>query len=349
MSLDILSSLLSAADPAALITIISVKGSSPRHPGSKMLVSADGSSVGTTGGGKGESLAIAAGREAIAAKKNRLLRVEMLGTETEGGAMICGGVNTMLVEYVDFLAPYREAHAALAGGRRAALEKTVGPEGPDGAVEVRVRALYSSDGSPAQAAAFSRGKATLAETGSGAVFIDPLFPAEKLLILGGGHVGRAVAAIAVSLGFIVTVADDRAEFSEPGRFAPGVRTVTASYADAVASFPFDPATYAIVVTRGHLCDLESCRALMKVEFRYAGVIGSSRKIGMILDQLAADGLPAEKIRSLRAPIGLDVSAETPEEIAVAIAAELVAVRRDAPMLAALEAERVGRRGGAFGS
>jgi len=88
---------------------------------------------------------------------------------------------------------------------------------------------------------------------------------------------------------------------------------------------------------------------MKVDYRYAGVIGSSRKIGMLLDQLAADGYPAEKIRTLRAPIGLEIEAETPEEIAVAIAAELVAVRRDAPMLAALDAERSGRRSGSFGT
>ena len=349
MGPDILSALLSAPSPAALVTILSVQGSAPRHAGSKMLVFSDGRVLGTVGGGKGEAMAVAAGRDAIAAGKSRILRIEMLGTEAEGGAMICGGVNALLVELVGSLEPYRAAQAALSGGRRVALEKTLGPEGSGGAVDLRVRLLDRSDGSPVQDAAFSRGKATLSESGAGAVFLDPLVPAEKLLILGGGHVGRAVAAMAAPLGFQITVADDRPEFSAQGSFGPAVRTLTVPLVEAVSSFPFDPASYAIVVTRGHRYDLDCCRALMKAEYRYAGVIGSSRKIGMILDQLAADGYPAEKIRSLRAPIGLEIEAETPEEIAVAIAAELVAVRRDAPMLAALDAERSGRRSGSFGT
>ena len=121
--------------------------------------------------------------------------------------------------------------------------------------------------------------------------------------------------------------DDRPEFVAAGRFRPDIATKQGSYSDIVAAFPFDPATYVVTVSRGHLFDLECSRAVLKREFRYAGLIGSKRKIGLILDQLRADGYPDELVASLHSPIGLDIGAETPEEIAISILAEMIHVRR----------------------
>jgi xanthine dehydrogenase accessory factor len=97
----------------------------------------------------------------------------------------------------------------------------------------------------------------------------------------------------------------------------------------VQDFPFDSATYAVMVTRGHLSDLECVRAVLTRTYRYAGFIGSERKARLLREQLARDGFAQEKIDSLHAPIGLAIKAETPAELAVAILAELVAVRRNA--------------------
>jgi xanthine dehydrogenase accessory factor len=174
-------------------------------------------------------------------------------------------------------------------------------------------------------------------------FLDPLFPQEKLLILGGGHVGRALAAIAPGLGFLVTVADERPEFVEPGRFPAGVATRSGSFTEAVAAFPFDPSTYVVIVTRGHLCDLECLRAVLPRTYRYAGFIGSRRKVRLHIDKVLSEGFDPAKVEALCAPIGLDFGAETPAELAVAIAGELIAVRRGAGSLAALHQARRDRR------
>ena len=193
---------------AALVTIVDVKGSAPRHPGAKMLVYASGRIMGTIGGGKGESLAIAAALAAIESRSASFLEVEMLGAETEGKELICGGVNRMLVEYLDDPSPYAAALDALDLGKRVVLQKRLRPgsgSASSGAGASTGTAVFSGrslelsisvhaeDGEPdiAAAEAAARGKASFTEeTGQGgALFLDPLLPEEKLLILGGGHVG----------------------------------------------------------------------------------------------------------------------------------------------------------------
>jgi xanthine dehydrogenase accessory factor len=338
MDRDVIARLAAAAGEAALVTIIEVKGSAPRHPGSKMIVFPSGSIAGTIGGGRGETLAIEAGLAAIRDRASSILEVEMLGSDAEGKDLICGGVNRMLVEYVGEDAPYAAALAELDVGRRVVLGKRLSASGGgDAHVAVGIGVL-SEEGeglfpktadesrSASAAKAASTGKALLLEDEG--LFLDPLAPEEKLVIAGGGHVGLALVRAALPLGFSVSVIDSRQEYLAHGRFPEGVRTFHGSYADSIAAFPFDPSTYAVVVTPGHLYDLEACRAVLKRPFRYAGLIGSSRKIGLIREQLLKDGYPAELVEKLRAPIGLSIGAETPEEIAVSILAEIVACRRN---------------------
>jgi xanthine dehydrogenase accessory factor len=129
-----------------------------------------------------------------------------------------------------------------------------------------------------------------------------------------------------------------------GRFPAAVRAVQCGFAQAVADFPFDCATYAVILTRGHLLDLECVRAVLKRPCRYAGFMGSARKTRLILEQVLKDGCDPARVASLCAPIGLDIGAETPEELAIAILGELVAVRRNAGLLASLQREREARRG-----
>ncbi|HET7838299.1 MAG TPA: XdhC family protein, partial [Rectinemataceae bacterium] len=163
--------------------------------------------------------------------------------------------------------------------------------------------------------------------------------------LGGGHVGMAIADIAVGLGFSTTVVDDREEMADPTRFPRGVRAVhaAAGYAEAIAGLSLDAASYAVVVTRGHAYDLECVRALLKRSYRYLGMIGSSRKTRMILEQAKAEGFDPAKVDALFAPVGLDIAAETPQEIAVCILGEIIAVRRNAKVLPELAARRLARR------
>jgi xanthine dehydrogenase accessory factor len=347
MGPDLVKAISEGHEGMALATIIEVKGSSPRHPGTKMLVGAQTGPVGTVGGGKGEARALEACRRSLEDRRCALLTVEMVGVDIGGLDMVCGGTSTMLIECLEDRAPYRAAREHLARGERVLLVKGIQGDGP---VTVSV-AVLGQDGAAiwGQAAATAPALRALAcgqpwfdaEAGT---FYDPVFPEEKLLILGGGHVGKALAALAPGLGFAVTVVDDRPEMVAEGRFPAGVRAVQCGFTQAVADFPFDCATYAVILTRGHLLDLECVRAVLKRPCRYAGFMGSARKTRLILEQVAKDGFDPARVASLCAPIGLDIGAETPEELAIAILGELVAVRRNAGLLANLQREREARRG-----
>jgi len=345
MSMDVIRAVAqSRGGDSALVTVIGTRGSVPRHVGSKMLVrrptGGPGSpvtqeAVGTVGGGRGEAAAVEAAGGCISGGRSRIITVEMLGAEASGPDMVCGGTGTMLVELITDPAPYQAAIQALEQGRRVVMLKGIRgmAGGEPGSVDVSV--LDESSRPPAdfegdrQAVeeCLSTGKPQLVEEKG--LFYDPQFPREKLLILGGGHIGQVLASMAYELDFEVTVVDDRPEFAAPGRFPPAVKTRCSGYAEAVKVFPFDSATYVVIVTRGHLFDLESIRAVLGRTYRYAGFIGSARKAKLLRAQAVNDGFDPSRVDALRAPIGIDIAAETPGEIAVSILAQIVAVRRNA--------------------
>ncbi len=327
MGIELVKAICESRAGMALATIIDVKGSSPRHPGSKMLVGEAGV-MGTVGGGKGEARALEACRQCLAGGASALLQVQMTGDDITGADMVCGGTSTMLIELLEDRAPYRAALERLARGERVVFAKRIQGTAP-GPARVSVT-LEERDG----------GARFDPEAG---IFHDPVDPEEKLVLLGGGHVARAVARLAPALGFAVTVVDDRPEFLAPGRFPGEVRTVTAGFEQAVAEYPFDAATYAVILTRGHQSDLACVRAVLKRPYRYAGFMGSARKARLIIDQVLQEGFDPAKVAGLWAPIGLDIGAETPEELALAILAELVAVRRNAGTLPGLRRALDGRR------
>jgi xanthine dehydrogenase accessory factor len=335
MSFEVIKAAAGSGGGVALVTVIGTQGSVPRHAGSKMLVKRAGELVGTVGGGKGESMAVEAALRCIAEKCSRTITVEMQGAEVEGFNMVCGGTGTMLVEYLPDSSSYSTACRALEAGRRILFVKKL--EGMTGGAAGTVSiAVVEESGPPpsgfaldprAAEVCMATGKPLLSEENG--LFYDPVFPREKLLILGGGHVGQALAAMAAWLDFEVTVVDDRRDYTARGRFPPTVRTVCAGYTDAIKAFPFDSATYAVIVTRGHLFDLECIRGVLGRIHRYAGFIGSARKAKLLKAQAASDGFDKGLVDALHAPVGLDIAAETPAEIAVSILGEIVAVRRNA--------------------
>ena len=170
--------------------------------------------------------------------------------------------------------------------------------------------------------------------GSARVLVERLQAKPALLVFGGGHVGLALANIAPSLGFDVVVADDREEYSRPGRFPSHVRTVRAGrdYAMPADAMPRGRELFVAVVTRCWETDLAALRPWVSPgapDTKYVGLIGSNRKIRGVFDRLREEGIGEEDIRRVRAPIGLEIGAVTPEEIAVSILAEVIAVRRAA--------------------
>jgi xanthine dehydrogenase accessory factor len=243
---------LERGEAAALVTIVAAHGSTPQRVGAKMLVFADGRSVGTIGGGCYESDAFGKAREAIASRTPQLVHYELSDDFAQETGLICGG-------QMD-------------------------------------------------------------------VYIEPIEPSPELYIIGGGHVGFHLARLAHEVGFNVHVVDDREKFANRERFPHAAEVVAAHIPDWLASATLPSHAYAVVVTRGHTNDLDALRALAPRDLRYLGLIGSRAKVARIYDALTAEGMAADRLTSVHAPIGLDIGAVTPQEIAVSILAELVAVK-----------------------
>jgi len=158
------------------------------------------------------------------------------------------------------------------------------------------------------------------------VYIEPIEPSPELYIVGAGHVGFHLARIAQEVGFRLHVVDDRDKFANADRFPAAVEVIVDDIPAWIARTNLPAHAYAVIVTRGHTNDLEALRALAPRELRYLGLIGSRAKVARIYDALTTDGMPADTLTRVHAPIGLDIGAVTPQEIAVSILAELIAVK-----------------------
>ena len=158
------------------------------------------------------------------------------------------------------------------------------------------------------------------------VYIEPIEPSPELYVIGAGHVGYHLARLAQEVGFRVHVVDDREKFANRERFPSAAEVVTEDIPAWIARTALPAHGYVVIVTRGHTNDLEALRALAPRDLRYLGLIGSRAKVARIYDELTANGTDAALLKKVHAPIGLDIGAVTPQEIAVSILSELIAVK-----------------------
>jgi xanthine dehydrogenase accessory factor len=162
--------------------------------------------------------------------------------------------------------------------------------------------------------------------GQMSVYIEPIEPSPELYVIGAGHVGYQLAIMAQEVGFHVHVVDDREKFASRERFPNAAEVVTEDIPAWLERTTIPAHAYVVIVTRGHNNDLDALRALAARELRYLGLIGSRAKVARISDQLLSEGMQPEILKQVHAPIGLDIGAVTPQEIAVSILAELIAVK-----------------------
>ncbi len=160
------------------------------------------------------------------------------------------------------------------------------------------------------------------------IFVEPILPQPTLYIFGGGHVSMALAQAAHTAGFAIGVIDDRETFANAQRF-PMAREVYTSYQEAFERLQPNASSYLVIVTRGHKDDMRVLAWAVGTQARYIGMIGSKRKVISVYKALEKEGIPAEKFERVHAPVGLEIGALTPEEIAISITAELIGVRRSA--------------------
>ncbi|MFN7980740.1 MAG: XdhC family protein [Vicinamibacterales bacterium] len=162
--------------------------------------------------------------------------------------------------------------------------------------------------------------------GQMSVYIEPVEPNPSLYVIGAGHVGACLATMAHDAGFEVHVVDDREKFASRERFPQVAEVVTEDIPAWLERTVLPSHAYAVIVTRGHTNDLDALRALAPRELRYLGLIGSRAKVARITDQLLSEGMNPAMLTQIHAPIGLDIGAVTPQEIAVSILAQLIAVK-----------------------
>jgi xanthine dehydrogenase accessory factor len=164
--------------------------------------------------------------------------------------------------------------------------------------------------------------------GSVTVYIEPVFADPRLVILGAGHVGKALAKLARFAGFQVTVADDRAQFANRDNIPDAHELVVSEFPEVFTHAPVDRGTYIVIATRGHNHDFDAVQAALRTEAGYVGLLGSRRKKGILINTLKAVGFSQEDIQRVIIPVGLPIGSVTPEEIAVSIMAQIIQHRRE---------------------
>lgn len=162
------------------------------------------------------------------------------------------------------------------------------------------------------------------------IYIEPIIPTPTVFIFGGGHISLFVSKIGAMAGFRVAVIDDRAEFATSERFPEAEQVIAEKFSLAFPRLKVNRSGYLVIVTRGHAGDQEVLEWALTTEARYIGMIGSKKKIRTLYQNLEAKGVPPERLQRVFAPIGLDIGALTPEEIAVAIVGQMIQVRRESP-------------------
>ena len=341
-----------AGNGMVVATVVRTSGSTPQKPGAKLLVRADGSGVGTLGGGCVEGDIWFAASQLLKSGGPAEMRDYELNEDLAAqDGLVCGGTMYFLLDPIrDEANPNGtkanpdfndEVLAAYDGGAPVAVASLMkAPEGSGLTVgsQLLVRENGSTAGSlgdeklDARASVEARrlmamGKNDYIVTESGAEFFIEAYTTPSTLVLaGGGHVSRAISNIAKTLGFRIFVIDDREEFSNADRFPEAEQTVVSDYASGFEKLPIGTNSFIVIATRGHRYDTAATAAAMRTPASYVGLLGSRRKTILIYEELFAQGFTMEQVKSVRSPIGLSISARTPEEIALSIMAEIVAFR-----------------------
>ena len=332
----------SGAGAAALASVAKRHGSLPMSATAKLLVTAGGARIGTVGGGCLEAEIIERAHDVLQSRVPALSS-HSLNAELAGDyGLTCGGTAELFIEPVfsdeRLAAIYAEASALMARGERALM--ATGVDWSDGIVKAIVPVDGDRDGSGRRpnslvGADDDRVRSALDEFDSSSelpslangVLVEPVSGKPRLVVFGAGHVGARVAEAAAFAGWRVTVADDRADFADARRLPFAERVVTCEFHDVSSAVHLDADTYVVIATRGHQHDVVLAGQLVPRALRYLGMLGSRRKVAMTAKVLREWEIAEDAIARVHAPVGISIGADTPEEIAVSVVAEMIAVRR----------------------
>lgn len=297
-----------AHGPAVLATVTSVRGSVPREVGAKLVVAANGQAFNTIGGGAGEAKVLHQAQEVLKTGVKQFVEIDLSGAPQRPTQGICGGHMGVWLERWQGEAAKSLVNEILRLLQQGQAVTLVTPL--DG-----VHDPYLAD--------------EFVSTDASIAFVDHIQPPPTLLIVGAGHVGLQLAKVAHLIGFQVMVQDDRPEWANANLYPQASQILAAPADKAIATLTHHQNLYAALVTRGYTYDLEALQHLLQrsTPCQYIGMIGSEKRVRQVYGAIAQAGIPRKKLAHIYGPIGLDIGALTPEEIAVSIGAELIMVRR----------------------
>ncbi|MEA5451176.1 XdhC family protein [Leptolyngbya sp. CCNP1308] len=294
--------------PAVLATVTSITGSVPREVGARLVVDANGQAFNTVGGGAGEAKVLRQAQDVLKTGEKQFVEIDLSG------------------------APQRQTQGICGGHMRVWLERWQG-EAAKSLVDEILRQLQQGQAvtlvTPLDGANAPYLSEDAVEVDAAIAFVQTLQPPPMLLIVGAGHVGLQLAKVAHLIGFQVVVQDDRPEWANADLYPQASQILAEPIDNAITTLATHQNLYAALVTRGYTYDLEALQHLLQrtIPCQYIGMIGSEKRVRQVYGAIAQTDIPREKLATIYGPIGLDIGALTPEEIAVSIGAELIMVQR----------------------
>jgi xanthine dehydrogenase accessory factor len=310
-------------------TVVNKSGAAPREEGAKMFIGEDKKCIGTIGGGKLEAEVIEAALKSIHTTGTQFIHIRMDAKAVADDGMLCGGNVDVLLEPI--LDRYGEVYEAIYECEKKGmpavlvtrLKKTpfqkslidrTGNVWGDSIEKNEIHELRDF---------WNESRVHMVNNDT---MVEPLLVFSHLYIFGAGHVSQFLSKVAKLVDFNVTVIDDREEFANRDRFPEADRILVKDFNEAFDLLDFSCEPYLVIVTRGHSHDALVLEKSLDHPTRYIGMIGSKRKVRMVLDYLHEKGVSKDVLESIHAPIGLAINSETPQEIAISIVGELIQVR-----------------------
>ena len=336
--------LLQQGESFAVATIFDKSGSAPRTEGAKMIVRQDGSIFGTIGGGRLEASAINLARELIPMRKTVIQSFDLTSRDAAASEMICGGSGEILIDFIDALDEnnrkiYAEAAKIVAQSEKGwlitLLGNNPGSSGIDrqqclvdagknmtGSISCNPYLLEKLLAGPAKitihSEAFDKHR----------FLVEPLRQGGTVYLFGAGHVSQKIAPLSESVGFRTMVIDDRVDYASRERFPEPIELRVIESFQKLPELEIDGDSYLVIVTRGHLYDKDVLEQLLRSNAAYIGMIGSRSKRDLVYAEIMSHGFEKQELDRVYSPIGTNIGAETPEEIALSIVGEMVKVRSE---------------------
>jgi xanthine dehydrogenase accessory factor len=302
-----------SGEDIVLVSVIGESGSTPRGAGARMAVRKDGTSIGTIGGGAVEYRSTQLAAEALEQKKSYIQGFRLRPNDIADLGMICGGDLEVYFQYIE------------GNSENTALLEEIDMQLDRDEDSWLVTGIHGEDRWTMQISNEIDG---LSNGNDIKYFKEPLTKAGKVCIFGGGHISQKLVPVLDSVGFKCFVIDDKPEFANADLFPKAKETLVADFTDFGAAVGINPSDYVVILTRGHKNDYDVLSQALKTDACYIGLVGSRTKIGKTRERLVSDGFPEDAFDRVYAPIGTAIKAETPEEIAISIAGEMIKVRAE---------------------